>query len=134
MLTLRRCREILGPACSLADSKLELLRDDLTALADIALEVGREKFRQAASNTFEEALRLVPDELREETIERAAIVEFDGNFEQSRAEEVALKACVTAQRRRKNDASISRAKTPEDRKARRSIGLKERASRRGPSQ
>jgi hypothetical protein len=39
MLSLERCREILGTECALSDAELELLRDQLAALADIVLEV-----------------------------------------------------------------------------------------------
>jgi hypothetical protein len=37
MLSLDQCRQILGPECQLTDGELEQLRDELYALADIAL-------------------------------------------------------------------------------------------------
>lgn len=37
MLTLERCRKILGPECLLSDEELEALRNQLYALADIVL-------------------------------------------------------------------------------------------------
>lgn len=35
MLTLKKCRELLGRNCTLSDSKLELLRDQMHGFADI---------------------------------------------------------------------------------------------------
>lgn len=37
MLSVQQCRSILGKNCSLADSEIETLRDQLYGLADIAL-------------------------------------------------------------------------------------------------
>lgn len=37
MLTLKRCREILGKDCTLTDEELEMLRDQLYVIADLAL-------------------------------------------------------------------------------------------------
>lgn len=51
MVTLCKIREILGPDCSLSDAELELLRDQLVALADIALEVYRDQHRTGGSTT-----------------------------------------------------------------------------------
>ena len=38
MLSLRKCREILGPRCTLSDEDLEALRDQLYLVAEISLE------------------------------------------------------------------------------------------------
>lgn len=37
MLTIQRCREILGKDCALSDAELENLRDQLYGLADVAV-------------------------------------------------------------------------------------------------
>ena len=37
MITLSKCRQILGKSCALADPELELLRDQFYALADVAI-------------------------------------------------------------------------------------------------
>lgn len=37
MLSLEQCRRLLGPGCELSDEELERLRDELYALADIAV-------------------------------------------------------------------------------------------------
>jgi hypothetical protein len=39
MLSLRRCRELLGPNCSLTDFQVESLRDEMSAFADILIDV-----------------------------------------------------------------------------------------------
>ena len=50
MLSIKRCRKILGKKSKLSDEELEKVRDDLYALADICIEAfleKREKERQA---------------------------------------------------------------------------------------
>jgi hypothetical protein len=37
MLNLDQCRRVLGPECQLTDGELERLRDEMYALADIAI-------------------------------------------------------------------------------------------------
>ena len=91
MIDLRRCREILGPGCQLTDEQLESLRDHLTVLANIALDVGVRELRDSAKSAFDMATDLMPDEQREQICERASIVEFDGGLTRTQAEEVALK-------------------------------------------
>ena len=44
MLTLKKCRELLGAKCSLSDSEVEILRDQLYALADISMTILFQKF------------------------------------------------------------------------------------------
>ena len=43
MLTLNRCRQLLGRNCTLSDSEVESLRDALYAVADIAVTTLVEK-------------------------------------------------------------------------------------------
>lgn len=43
MLSLERCRELLGPGCQLSDEELERLREQLYALADIVTTVFAER-------------------------------------------------------------------------------------------
>ena len=38
MLTLKRCREILGKDCPLTDEELEMLRDQFSVLAEVVLD------------------------------------------------------------------------------------------------
>jgi hypothetical protein len=37
VLTIKRCREILGPRCTLTDDELEALRDQFYMVAEVAL-------------------------------------------------------------------------------------------------
>jgi hypothetical protein len=37
VLTLKRCREILGPNCEISDEELRTLRDQLYVFAEVAL-------------------------------------------------------------------------------------------------
>ncbi len=37
MLTLEQCRELLGPDCAMSDQDIALLRDQLYAIADLAI-------------------------------------------------------------------------------------------------
>lgn len=42
MLSIKRCREILGPGCNLSDEELELLREQLYVIAEMALDAYHE--------------------------------------------------------------------------------------------
>ncbi|MBM3859221.1 MAG: hypothetical protein FJ395_06180 [Verrucomicrobia bacterium] len=111
MLTLERCREILGKECTLSDSELELLRDQLYGLADVAVEafVDQRQRRGKASPVaykpeiraidggdglghgqdpvaFQDAAALLSPDDRAEIEERAAIMELDGGLDRDRAE------------------------------------------------
>lgn len=58
MISLERCREILGPDCQLSDEELERLRDQLYTLADIittAFLENRERGLAAPENAPDEA-------------------------------------------------------------------------------
>jgi hypothetical protein len=98
VIDLCRCREILGSSCQLTDEQLELLRDDLMALANIALDVELREPRLGAQTVFEMAASLLPDEEREEIRERASILEFDGGLARTQAEEDALRIWATGRR------------------------------------
>lgn len=39
MIPISQCRELLGPECALSDTEVERLRDELYALADIAITI-----------------------------------------------------------------------------------------------
>lgn len=101
MLSLQRCREILGSSCPATDAEIELLRDQLMAIADVALELGRERLGAGASITFHQKLKFVSSKQEEEIVERAAIREFDGGLQRTEAEEAALQEWVRMQLDRK---------------------------------
>ena len=49
MLTVVRCREILGADCRLTDAEVEKLRDVVYGFADIALRIARESHDEGRS-------------------------------------------------------------------------------------
>lgn len=91
MLDLRRCREILGSDCPLSDDQIELLRDQLVALADVALDTKLQDLRNGATSVLDMAVSVVPEEQRREIGERASIMEFDGGLPRDQAERAALR-------------------------------------------
>jgi hypothetical protein len=113
MFSLQKCRELLGNDSTLSNEALELLRDQLYALADIAttefIEVRRKsRFENpgecrpnqpaiaAASvkveeaREFEEFVSPFPVDEREELEERAAVLEFDAGMARYQAERVVM--------------------------------------------
>jgi hypothetical protein len=67
------------------------------ALADISLEMGRKKIAAGAAKVSERGTTNLSGAAREEIIERAAIMEFDGGFTRPEAEELAMKMWLHAQ-------------------------------------
>jgi len=96
-LTLQRIREIVGSG---SDAELELARDQLYALADVAVcaFVEQHAREQSVGAGFARALRLLPGELAEDATERAAIIEFEAGRCRDEAERQALVALVSRHR------------------------------------
>ena len=97
MLSIARCRSLLAPATRLTDERLGRVRDDLYALAHLAIDV-LEKVGPSAAASIphpqrldEVAKFLTIDEL-EDVEERAAIMEFDGGVKRDDAERLAVAA------------------------------------------
>jgi hypothetical protein len=104
MLSLARCREFLGSSNALTDQQVETLRQDLYALAEVALEdfrhpekrpsTGRTPLEKPRSpdphQLLEETLAQVSTSERHELEERAAILEFDAGLERREANRKAL--------------------------------------------
>jgi len=111
MLSLKRCREILGSKCTLTDSEIGVLLDQLYGLGTVLLEASlegrpretgsidaqsmalgsRDGHRSARSiRSLQDALKLLPPDYREELEERAAIHEFDGDLGRDEAERAAI--------------------------------------------
>jgi hypothetical protein len=88
VIDLRRCRGILGSDCSLTDEQLELLRDQLAGLADIALEAARGL--NGATSVIDTVLNVATEAQYQEIAERASIMEFDGGLQRALAEKAAL--------------------------------------------
>ena len=122
MLSFRHCREILGKGCSLSKAELELLRDQLYALAEVVTEEfpkrvqGRQKPRTGEgkpegrrkgselgiiTQSFQDLFGLIPEIERDDVEERAAIMEFDGGLDRAEAERRAV--CNFLKRRRRDD-------------------------------
>jgi hypothetical protein len=112
MLTLERCRQILGDEVPVSDSDLERWRDQLYGLARVVVEACPRKRRgkglphvpDAARRAidgmargtepagFPEAVAMLPEDERYEVEERAGIMEFDGGLDRNAAERVAMSA------------------------------------------
>lgn len=113
MLSLQKCRELLGGNSTLSDSSLELLRDQLYALADIATTELLEQRRNYCfensfvewpqlidtneglsitnvAEDFEEFLKPLSLDEREEAQERAAVMEYDGELPRYQSERIVM--------------------------------------------
>ena len=84
MLSLERCRKVLGSGTKLSDEDLATLRDQLYCFATLALEVRDSQKKSVLEGPDLESLD------REALEERAAIIEFDGNLSRDDAERNAL--------------------------------------------
>jgi hypothetical protein len=90
VVSLRKCRDILGSNHVLTDSQIEALRDEMVALANVMYEeIGRRQ-ENGALSAFDAIESLASPEQRIEIEERAAIREIDGRLSRARAEALAL--------------------------------------------
>jgi hypothetical protein len=98
MISLERCRKILGPKVSVSDENLAALREQLYSFAELALDIRDRKQSSVLPYTsaFEQvaAEQHDPDVLRE----RAAIIEFDGNVSRDEAERKAIDLALATER------------------------------------
>lgn len=106
MLSLGRCRALLGSSCGLTDAELEDLRGAYYSLAELALEqrAGRQErklealaplrrpkaLHPAPPDSWKSTLLLVQPDQRYGLEERAAILEFEGKLSRRDAERQAL--------------------------------------------
>jgi len=111
LLSLAKCRAILGTDAPESDADLARLRDQLYGLARVVVEAIRANGRlmrsprapngarracddvakgQTAPANFSEALASLPEDERYAVEERAAIHEFDGGLDRSAAEQRAF--------------------------------------------
>jgi len=112
-IPVEHCRRILGKDCGLTDGELGLLRDQLYALARVAVEAcprqrrgeGPHNAPDAARRTidraarvqvpqkpagFPDAVAMLPEDDRYDVEERAAIMEHDGGLKRDMAERAAM--------------------------------------------
>ena len=92
MLPISECRKLLGGAVSarLTDKEIEALRDSLDSLARVGL--GSIELYKRESSYENEALSELPEGLRDEVEERAAIMQFDAGMTRGDAVRRALAA------------------------------------------
>lgn len=107
MLSLRRCREKLGSACSLSDGEVEQLRDQLYSLANLTLDLldgnqqssvekeMNEKTCELVASPLSHGISTFPEDTRIEFEERAAIMEHEGGLLKDEAEVAALNSIVS---------------------------------------
>ena len=101
MLSLERCRKILGDVAPPADEDLEPIRRDLYALAHVAVSAFGIHHAVERPEHLKAALRLVPDHEQEAIEERAAIREYDGGIDRDDAERAVLSDYLCDVRSRK---------------------------------
>ena len=101
MLSLLRCRSLLGPSCQLSDAQVEKLKTDLYQFAEVALEGWRQgkklepkhaltSLTRLFSNRTHATIAHFPEEDRCQIEERAGILEFDAGLFRIDAERQAL--------------------------------------------
>jgi len=106
VISIKRCREILGCHAPVDDQEIENLRDQLYGVADVITEeiLARTKRQQAADelsaeqghdyNEYSKALGMLPEDERDDVEERAAIIEFEGQADREVAEKQAILATI----------------------------------------
>lgn len=104
MLSLQKCRSLLGADCKLTDAELELLREDLYAFADVAVGAfcAQKKVGSGIgpmSQNVSGCLSVIPGPEREAVEERAAILECQGGLKKPEAERQAFGEWVQSKKR-----------------------------------
>lgn len=95
MLSLQKCRSLLGADCKLTDAELEQLQRELYAVADVSIGALCAQKRSCSGNGSKSqvvsgCLGGIPEEERETVEERAAILEFEGGLKKPEAERQAF--------------------------------------------
>lgn len=95
MLSLQKCRSLLGTDCKLTDSQIEQLRQEIYAFSDVAVEAFCAQRRANTANGSKpndagSCLAAIPQEERQAVEERAAILEFEGHLKKPEAERQAF--------------------------------------------
>jgi hypothetical protein len=118
VLSIQKCRFLLGADCKLTDSQIEQLRREIYAFADIAVETfcaqkTADSGRGAKLESNSGCISAVPGPERDKVEERAAILEYDGNLRRPEAERQAF-------------GEWAQSKKPTDRKPKKLISRKTR--------
>jgi hypothetical protein len=95
VLTLQKCRSLLGTDCKLTDAELEQLRHELYIVAEVAISDFCVTRKAGAPNGSEPqsvsaSFRQIPPEERAAVEERAAILEFEAHLKKPEAERQAF--------------------------------------------
>ena len=93
VLSIQRCRTILGAGANKSDSEIEQLRDQLYTIARVWIDGGAKMVRSPSM----EFLASLPKHDRCEIEERAAVMEFDGGLSRPEAERTAIAAFMRHQ-------------------------------------
>lgn len=97
MLSIARCRELVGPNRALTDDELLALRDQLYAVAHLALDL-READRREREKLVTDLLATEGSDALYDLDERAAIREYDGGSPRPYAEWAAMADVVRSRR------------------------------------
>lgn len=90
MLSLKKCREILGESFQLTEEELRELCMQLYGLAGVVVEAAHLNLDSDCGANFGSILDSLPDNVKEDAKERAAILEYDAGFSTDHAERLAL--------------------------------------------
>jgi hypothetical protein len=93
MLSLENCRRYLGPDDDISDEELAIAREQLSTLAGTLLDFWKsERARKTEIRSLESARQFLAPYQVESIEERAAVIEFDGNYSRDEAERLAIKS------------------------------------------
>ena len=90
MLSLEKCREILGESFQITEGELRELRMQLYDIAGVVVEAAEHNLDVNSTSDFGSILDSLPDYVKEDAEERAAILEYDAGFSTDHAERLAL--------------------------------------------
>lgn len=123
MLSLQRCRSLIGTDCNLTDAQVEQLRQELYAFSEVALaafsaQKPEPKRGGSKERSVSPLLSQVPELERPQVEERAAILEYDGGRTRSEAERQAFGEWVQSKRPARLDQKQRRNNSRRSRKSR----------------
>jgi hypothetical protein len=105
VLSLQKCRSLLGADCKLTDVELEQLQRELYAVAELSIGAlraqkgsGSDSGDGSKSQNVSSCLNGIPEPEREAAEERAAILEYEGGLKKPEAERQAFGEWVRAQK------------------------------------
>ncbi len=102
LISLDRCRKLLGADAAVSDEELTEIRESLYQLAHVVVSAYTEQHHAVdvgvASEEFEEFLKRLPPEEQEEVEKRAAALVQDKGMCREKAERVAITEYIESQR------------------------------------